>query len=61
MHIHPSGRRKPMASDSASYAVDMTLPGPDDQPLDLTGTLTADAAPPEPEPPFACPMPGDES
>ena len=38
----------------------MTLAGPDGQPLDLTGTLTADAAPPEPEPPFACPMPGDD-
>jgi hypothetical protein len=48
MHIHPSGRRKPKAFDAASYAVDMTLAGPDGQPLDLTGTLTADAAPRSP-------------
>jgi hypothetical protein len=49
-------QRKPKASDAASYAVDMKLTGPDGQPLHLTGTLTADSAPPA----FTCPVPGDD-
>jgi hypothetical protein len=49
-------QRKLKASDAASYAVDMKLTSPDGQPLQPTGTLTADSAPPA----FTCPVPGDD-